>query len=106
MPHDAPVRPLLSAATVIVFVSSLLALEYGVVRLFERIGPAADRVVRFVCRATSAVTLAGLIGIPVIVIGPALITPWQVVAYLAWLFVLAVLASAVLVPPLFFVRRE
>jgi hypothetical protein len=98
-------RPLLSAVMVVGLACSLLALAYGVARLFHLFGPAANTVAKLVFGAASAAVLAGVIGIPVVIIGPALIGPWQVVAYCGWLFVLAVLASAALVS-LFFERRQ
>ena len=98
-------RPLFSAAIVIGLACSLLALAYGVARLFHRFGLAANTAVKLVFGAASAAALAGVFGIPIVIIGPALIGPWQVGAYFGWLFVLAVLASAVLVP-LFFERRQ
>jgi hypothetical protein len=84
---------------------SLLAIAYGVARLLHRLGPAANTPVKLVFGAAAGAALAGVIGIPVVIIGPALSGPWQVAAYFGWLFVLAVLASAVLVP-LLFERRQ
>jgi hypothetical protein len=84
---------------------SLLALAYGVARLLHRFGPAANTAVNLVFAGASGTALIGVIGIPVVILGPALMRPWQLVAYFAWLFVLAVLASAVLVP-LVFERRQ
>jgi hypothetical protein len=90
---------------VISLACSLLALAYGVARLFHGFGPAANTVVKFVFGAASGAALAGIFGIPVVIIGPALIGPWQVVAYFGWLLLLAVLASAGLAP-LFSERRQ
>jgi hypothetical protein len=104
LPHHAAVRPLLSAAMVILSTCCLLALAYGVARLFRRFGAAANIVVELVFGAATGAAIAGLIGIPVVILGPVLTSLWQVVAYFGWLFVLAILASATLVP-LFFARR-
>jgi hypothetical protein len=84
---------------------SLLTLAYGVARLLLRFWPAANTAVKLVFAGAGGATLAGIVGIPVLILGPALLRPWQLVAYFGWLFVLAVLASAVLVP-LAFERRQ
>jgi hypothetical protein len=84
---------------------SLLALAYGVARLLRRFGLAANTAVKLMFAGAGGATLAGVIGIPVLILGPALMRPWQLLAYFGWLFVLAVLASAVLVP-LVFDRRQ
>ena len=103
--HDARMRPIISAAMVIALACSLLALAYGVARLLHRFGPAANTAANVAFGAAGVAILAGLFGIPVVIVGPARIGPWQVVLYFASLFVLAVLTSAVLVP-LFFGRRQ
>jgi hypothetical protein len=90
---------------VIALACSLLAIAYGFARLLHRFGPAAHAAVKIVFAGASGAALAGVIGIPVLILGPALMRPWQLVAYFGWLFVLAVLASAVLVP-LVFERRQ
>jgi hypothetical protein len=97
--------PLFSAAMVIGLACSLLALAYGVARMLRGFGPPANTAVNLVFAGAGGATLAGVIGIPVLILGPALMRPWQLIAYFGWLFVLAVLASAVLVP-LFFERRQ
>jgi hypothetical protein len=105
LPHDASMRPLFSAAMVIALTCCLFALAYGIARLFHRLGLAAKTATQIVFGAAGGAALVGVIvgviGIPVIVIGPALTRPWQVVAYFGWLGALSILAAGVLVPVCF-----
>jgi len=94
-------RPLFSAAMVIALTCCLLALAYGIARLFHRFGLTAKTATKIVFGAAGGAALAGVIGIPVIIIGPSLTRPWQVVAYFGWLGALSILAAGVLVPVFF-----
>jgi hypothetical protein len=94
-------RPLFSAAMVIALTCCLFALAYGIARLFHRFGLAANTATQIVFGAAGGAALAGVIGIPVIIIGPALTRPWQLVAYFGWLGALSILAAGVLVPVCF-----
>jgi hypothetical protein len=98
--------PLFAAAMVVLPTCCLLALAYGVAALLHRFGAATNAATKLVFGAAGGVTLVGVIGVPIVVLGPELMRPWPVLAYFGWLFVLAVLTSAVLVPPLFFERRR
>jgi len=69
--------------------------------LFHRFGLAAKTATQIVFGVAGGAALAGVIGIPVIIIGPALTRPWQVVAYFVWLGALSILAAGVLVPVCF-----
>ncbi|MDB6101643.1 MAG: hypothetical protein JWO52_1642 [Gammaproteobacteria bacterium] len=101
LPHDASMRPLFSAAMVIALTCCLFVLASGIARLFHRFGFAAKTATQIVFGAACGAALAGLIGIPVIIIGPSLTQPWQVVAYFGWLSALSILAAGVLVPVFF-----
>jgi len=94
-------RPLFSAAMVIALTCCLFALAYGIARLFHRLGLAAKTATQIVFGAAGGAALVGVVGIPVIVIGPALTRPWQVVAYFGWIGALSILAAGVLVPVCF-----
>ena len=99
--HDAAVSPILSAALVVVLASSLLALAYGATRLSYGLKIGSDFMTKLVFAIATAIAVAGVVAIPMLVIGPAVTNPWQLIAYFGSLFVLAVLASAALVPLLF-----
>jgi len=98
--HDAVVNPIFSAALVVILASSLLALAYGATRLSYGLKIGSDFLTKLVFAIATAMAVAGLVAIPMLVIGPA-VSPWQLIAYFVSLFVLAVLASAALVPLLF-----
>ena len=99
--HDAVVNPIISAALVVILAISLLALAYGVTRLSYGLEIGSDFTTKSVFAIAAAIAAAGVVGVPMLVIGPAVTSPWQLAAYFGSLFVLAVLASAVLVPLLF-----
>ena len=86
---------------VIALTCCLFALAYGIALLFHRFGLAAKTATQIVFGAAGGAALAGVIAIPVIVIGPSLTRPWQVVAYFGWLGALSILAAGVLVPVFF-----
>jgi hypothetical protein len=106
LPHDVSMDPLSSAAIVIALTCCLFALAYGIVRLLYRFGLAAKTATQILFGAAGGAALAGVIGIPVIMVGPSLTRPWQVIAYLGWLGVLSILAAGVLVPVCFKPRAE
>jgi hypothetical protein len=104
--HDVSMDLLFSAAIVIALTCCLFAFAYGIVRLLYRFGLAAKTATQILFGAAGGAALAGVIGIPVIMVGPSLTRPWQVVAYFGWLGALAIVAAGVLVPICFKPRAE